>query len=198
MKYTSKLIEEILKSPSAKRGLNYVTPIYENAYVALSIMQAIGIEIDDIVLWGKQLKEQVIPHTATWSLDYYEQEYGLPILSTNNIQDENKKEKENEVRRQKIINEIRKRVPMNPYIFCDILSLLSKNTVRIKENTGKYKFTVLFNTITYSKENQKVFESKIDTIKPAHLIYSIEYEEKINSDIFIGTFFNNHKHQSLN
>ena len=40
MKYTSKEIQEILKSKTAIEGLDYITPVYHKAKTALWIMEA--------------------------------------------------------------------------------------------------------------------------------------------------------------
>ena len=79
MKYTSKEIQEILKSKTAIEGLDYITPVYHKAKTALWIMEAMGVQGDLFVKWVNEMVEQILPQTATWTLDYWEEEYGLPV-----------------------------------------------------------------------------------------------------------------------
>ena len=79
MKYTSKDIQQILTSKTAIEGLDYITPVYHKAKTALCIMEAMGVQGDLFVKWVNETVEQILPQTATWALDYWEEEYGLPI-----------------------------------------------------------------------------------------------------------------------
>lgn len=122
MKYTSKYIEEILTSPSAQRGLDYITPIYHDAYVALWLMQAIGLETDDFLQWVEEFQNQIIPQTATWSLPYWEEEYGIPANQDLPIEE----------RQQAVLLAVRTRAPMNPKKLTHILSL-SVNLAKVED-----------------------------------------------------------------
>lgn len=79
MKYTSKDIQNILTSKTAINGLDYITPIYQEAKTALWIMEVMGLEVDLIVKWIEEIVQQILPQTADWALDYWEQEYALPV-----------------------------------------------------------------------------------------------------------------------
>ena len=70
MKYTSDLIEKIITSPSAKRGLDYITPIYGKAYVALWLTQAIGIQTDLIIKLIDEDKNHILQKTYNCELSY--------------------------------------------------------------------------------------------------------------------------------
>lgn len=70
-------MDEILKSQTAQRIIDFVAPIYGNGYVALWMFQAIGKPLDAIASFADSLREQTIPQTATWSLPIWEQEYGV-------------------------------------------------------------------------------------------------------------------------
>lgn len=162
MKYTSRFIQEILKSPAAKRGLDYITPIYENAFVALWLMQAIGIQTDLLIQWVEEYKAQILPQTATWSLPLWEAEYGLQggdALSDGE-------------RRKRLLTTIRGRAPMNPKKLAGLLTVVAdaKEEIVIQENTGKNRFSVETGEAFTHGQVLKM-RPVLDEYKPAHLIY---------------------------
>ena len=99
------MITEILTSPQGKKALESISPIYDEAYVALWILQAIGLRLDDIVDRSDGLWKEIIPQTATWSLPYWESEYGIPTNPDLSITQ----------RRNTLLATIRTRAPMNPW-----------------------------------------------------------------------------------
>jgi hypothetical protein len=162
MKYTSEYIQKILKSPSAQRAIDYIAPIYANAYAALWLMEVIGEETDLIVNWIDDYLEQVLPQTATWLLPYWEEEYGITPNDALTI----------EQRRNALLAVIRTRSPINPKKLESIVSLGTGLDVNIIENLTKYSFGVVFNGISglgYSKKARDI----IDRLKPAHLYYDM-------------------------
>lgn len=163
MKYTSKKIEEILTSPAAKRGLDYITPIYQEAKNALWLMQAMGLQTDLIIKWVEEYKDQLLPQTATWMLSYFEEEYGIisnPAISP-------------EERQRNLLLSIRTRAPMNPAKLENLLAIAANiERVRIEENTGKNAFSVIMEN-TLDKSQMQKFKNVLNNNKPAHLIYLI-------------------------
>ena len=169
MRYTSKYIEEILTSPSARRGLDYITPIYQNAYVALWLMQAIGLETDDFLQWAEEFQDQIIPQTATWSLPYWEDEYGIPTNENLPIEE----------RQRAVLLAVRTRAPMNPKKLAHILSLsVSLAKVDIQENIAKNTFSVVVEEAVNKQKLKKMYEI-LDKVKPAHLIYWVNILNQI-------------------
>lgn len=169
MKYTSKYIEEILTSPSAKRGLNYITPIYQEAYNALWIMQAMGLQTDIIIKWIEEYIQQILPQTTTWLLPYFEEEYGIPVNTALSIEE----------RRKNLLIAIRIRAPMNPTKFAFVLSSLTGiEDIHIKENISKNAFYTE-TTIALNKEQVKKVHNIVNKYKPAHLIYWINIFTKV-------------------
>ena len=160
MKYTSKDIQQILTSKTAIDGLDYITPVYHKAKTALCIMEAMGVQGDLFVKWVNETVEQILPQTATWALDYWEEEYGLPIHPNISI----------EQRRQKILLAVRTRAPMNPKRLEQILMFtFSLEKVSVLERTAKNTFCVeLYGQIL--EEQWKNIYQTIEKYKPAHLI----------------------------
>ena len=138
MRYISEKMKEILSSSTAQRMMDYVSPVYEDAYTALHLFNSIGLELDDIVQWCAEYVEQVVPQTATWALPYYEQEYGLP----SNTEDITK-------RRETLLVKIRTRAPVTPYKLMQVVKAVSN-------------------------------------IKPAHLTFTISYEQGVETNVYAG------------
>lgn len=176
MKYTSELIQEIVQSESGKEILDRSSPIYANAKIALMIFEALGIELDEIKQWGAEVAKQNVPQTATFALDYYEQNYKLPYDPNMSLQK----------RRERIISKMRDRAPMNPYRLANIASVSAANAeVSIEERTGKNKFTVWISSLPDAATDNKI-KAEIDRAKPAHLIYDIKYVQKAVGNVYTG------------
>lgn len=165
MRYTSPLIREILKSPSGKEALNRITPIYMESRIGLWILETIGLEIDELKGWTKDVGVQILPQTTTWAIDNWEHEYGIKPNHDLPL----------EVRRLKLLNVIRARAPMNPAkliklikneinnqtLPIEIIENIHRNTFQLKVTPGS------FNTNWYNVRRL------IDKVKPAHVIYTI-------------------------
>ncbi|NDO45968.1 putative phage tail protein [Clostridium sp. MD294] len=160
MKYTSEDIQQILTSKTAIDGLDYITPVYHKAKTALYIMEAMGVQGDLFVKWVNETIAQILPQTATWALDYWEEEYGLPIHPNISI----------EQRRQKILLAVRTRAPMNPKRLEQILMFLfSLEKVSVLERTAKNTFCVELYGQILEEQWKNVYQT-IEKYKPAHLI----------------------------
>ena len=67
----------MLKSASARRMLDSISPIYGRARNFLAILDALGGETQQINDWAEQLSLQAMPQTADWALNLWEDEYAL-------------------------------------------------------------------------------------------------------------------------
>lgn len=160
MKYTSKDIQQILTSKTAIEGLDYITPVYHQAKTALWIMEAMGVQGDLFVKWVNETIEQILPQTATWALDYWEEEYGLPVHPNISMEE----------RRQKILLAVRTRAPMNPKRLEQILMFMfSLKKVSVLERTAKNTFCVELYGQILEEQWKNVYQT-IEKYKPAHLI----------------------------
>ena len=73
-------IEHFPTSESAKRMLGMVTKgYYDKSYVGKWLFQVMGLEEDELKKIIAELPAQIFPETATWSLRYHEEKWGLPI-----------------------------------------------------------------------------------------------------------------------
>ena len=159
----------------AQEIIQYVSPIYGEAYAVLWLYQVIGTVLDEMNEWTDTLADQVVPQTATWSLPYWEEQYHIVTDSMWTY----------ERRRKNIVNKCRTRAPINPHKMESIVSVAAGADARVEEHTGKNKFTVYI-----SAEERMVDEAfvrkEIDAAKPADLIYDIVYERYVVGSSYIG------------
>lgn len=168
MRYRTKLMESILTSPQAQKIIDYLTPIYGEAYVFLWILQSIGVVLDEGYTFVDEFINQVTPSTATWTIEFWEKEYGIIPYPSWSI----------EQRRENIISTMHYKAPINPKKMEDMVSAIVGLPVQIYENTGKNTFTV--NILGYTQEYSRAIEA-IEKMKPAHIIYDIRVSEKAQS-----------------
>jgi hypothetical protein len=172
-------MEKILTSPAARRIVPRLSPVYGNAYVALWLINTIGNEIDNMELQTQELMLQALPQTATWGIGYWEEDYGISY--NNNLSTEE--------RRREVLSRIRTRAPMNPQWVKLVLETLTGITVQIVENISKNRFEVIFEDVLDNSVKTRV-RSKLEEIKPAHLIYlltqivQIRFSEYNSSSMF--------------
>lgn len=167
--YRTELMDEILTSPMAQKIIQLVSPIYGEAYTVLWLYQAIGTILDKMDEWTGSLQDQVLPQTATWSIPYWEEQYGIvsdPRLST-------------EQRRINILQRCRNKSQINPKRMEDILKSISGFSTEITENVAKNTFMV---TIHGHIEDLTHVKEAIREMKPAHLIYQIVIADLIMLD----------------
>lgn len=169
--YKTELTEQILKSPMAQTFIQRISPLYGDAYVVLWLIQAIGTVIDSMEEWSGTYEKQIVPQTATWSIPFWEEQYG--IVADPSWSDER--------RRQNIVNRIKYRAPINPKKIEEIASVAAGHPAEVEELTGKNKFTVYIRDLVYDLEP---IRTAINEVKPAHLIFDLVVGELAES--FIG------------
>lgn len=166
--YRTELMEAILKSPSAWEIINELSPIYGNARVALWLFQVIGAQLDKTQAWTKEIEAQIVPQTATWSIGYWEDARGLARDPTLSLQQ----------RRDRVLTNMSKRAPMNPWKLEQIASVAAGANCRIIERTGAGSvFTLVVTDFYPSKTGEKKIRAAVDQAKQARLSYLIRYEQ---------------------
>lgn len=170
----TELINQIITSPEAERILDFVSPIYGKSYVGLWLFEVIGRELDDMYHWAVGFADQTVPNRATWSLPYWEAEYGITPDPNDTIEE----------RRAAILQKIMYRGPMNPKKLANIVAVSAGVPTDIEENTGKNKFTVILrdlplNRLTGATKSVYAARRTVDEAKPAHLIYDLRIEKQV-------------------
>ena len=170
MRNQTELMKSILTNETARKMIDYVSPIYGNSYVGLWIYQAIGVVLSELCKIADQLRYETNASTADLLLDYWEKQYGLPADSSLT----------KEQRRARIINKKQSRGPCNPARLCAaISSALGGVKVEITENVAQNTFLV--NIREYVPSIVPAV-SVLERMKPAHLVYQIRVATRTISD----------------
>lgn len=175
MRNPTELMNAILTSPKAQEIIDYVSPVYGNSYVGLWIYQAIGTVLDEVYKIGDELRYETNPATATFLLDFWEDQYGLPrdpSLTT-------------EQRRIRIMSSMQSGGPCNPERLATAISVaIGGIEVSIEENISKNRFLVSIHDYI---EDLTPVVAVIERMKPAHLIYSIRIAMRTVSESELKT-----------
>lgn len=163
--YETELMRSILKSPMAQKMIQQITPRYGNAYVFLWLMEVTGLEWDDIIKWAEELRLQVVPQTATWSLEYWERQYRITPDPAWSI----------EQRRQNIIRKMTGKSPANPAKVQHIVETMTGLQARVQENTGKNHFTVYISGFPEDVDEEAIRKALRKAV-PARLLFTIAFE----------------------
>lgn len=191
MGYSTDLMNQILKSPTAQKIVQGLTPKYGEAYAILWLFQVIGTQLDKLQKWISwdeteitSIKAQVVPQTATWSLPIWEDAYNIVPSPEWDL----------DRRRQNIVNRKWQRAPMNPYKVEQILAVATGCDVRIVERTGRNRFSVYISSMPVDVEQVK---NQLNEIKPAHLIYNVTFEQYTTCELYVGCMLHASKVISL-
>lgn len=175
MRNPTDLMVEILKSKTAQRIIDWVSPIYGESYVGLWIYEVVGIVLDELVAISEVLKTEANPITADLLLDYWEEYYQLPINTSLSVKK----------RQERILTHILMRGPLNPTTLANVVSVaLGGVMVDIEENIAKNTFLVNVREVV---EDLAPAIDAINKRKPAHLIYKIRVATQTISSAKIKT-----------
>lgn len=126
-------LENFPTRETAKYMLSMVSPIYEKSYVMKWYFEVLGYYLD---IANKTIKEELaneaFPETATWSLPYWEQAYGIETNESLSI----------EQRRAKILQKRNFRRAMNPARIAAFASSFTGRECTVVENTAPHTYEI--------------------------------------------------------
>jgi acetolactate synthase small subunit len=128
-------------------------------------MNGESLEIDKLKECIDDLVNNLYVQTATWGLDYFEEELGIDTDIS----------KSYEERREKILAKKRGSGTSTKAMIKNTAEAFSGGEVDVIENFEDYSFIVKFVGIKGIPKNIEDFKEMIDEIKPAHLAYILEY-----------------------
>lgn len=170
MRYRTELSQRILTSETARRMIDFVTPLYGESYVGLWLFQSMGVVLDDIYDVAVKLRQETNPCTADLLLDLWEEHYALPTVSTMT----------NDQRRARLLAKIQERGPCNPVrLAAAVSAALGGVPVDITENVAKNTFHVKIREVV---PDLTPAIAVLERRKPAHLIYTMQVATQTVSD----------------
>lgn len=162
-------------SPTGKRMLSRVSPIYANAYVMKWLYQVMGEEMDTI--WGRlaELPEQAFTQTVTWGIDYQEDKYSIQHDYSMTLE-----ERREQLRRRKP-----QKRPISPGAIEQWVKESYGLDIDVDETTGAGIFTVTV-AGTNSQEKRREMFWGLYRRKPSHLQMTANVSNRATGILFIG------------
>lgn len=147
--------------------LGYLPPYYETSRIMRAILQAEGAEFDKLRQALDETLNQFFVRTATWGLDRWEEEVGLPVTP-------NQPEAE---RRDKIISRLRGYGTATISVVKQVAEAYDKGAIDIVEDHVAYTITVQFVDTTGVPPNLDDLKAAVRAVVPAHLdiLYEFNY-----------------------
>ncbi len=158
--------KESPKSEGFKPDLmEYLPPYYRISRVMTAIQNAIASEIG-LLRWAlSSVLDQFFADRATWGLDIWEKELGIPTDLT----------KSDELRRSVINAKIRGVGTTTVELVKQVAVAFSGVDVDVIEYPAEYRFVLKFTGIRGIPPNLNSLTDAIEQIKPAHLAFSYVY-----------------------
>lgn len=125
-------IENFPTNEVAKRMLEMVSPIYDDAYVGKWLFQVIGVQTEIAQSAVLGVLNEAFPETATYSLPWWENLYGI----------EPNEGATTDERRKKILSKRYTRRPLNPARIEAKIAEATGREVVLHENTAPYTYDV--------------------------------------------------------
>lgn len=145
--------------------LSFVPRYYEASRVMRSILQAEGAELDKLRQALDETLNQFFARTATWGLDTWEKELGLPPG-----QDQPDSE-----RRDRIVSRIRGYGTATISVVKQVAESYDKGAIDVIEDHAAYTVTIRFVDTTGVPPNLSDLQAAVRAVLPAHLDVKYEY-----------------------
>lgn len=152
--------------PTARDMMEMISPIYEKSYVAKWVFEVMSAPLSLAQQTVDDLKRQAFPETATWSLPYWEQSYGIVTNEALSLEE----------RRGAIASKRNYRKPMNPARIemmveelcgreCELVENVEPHIFEIKLGPGDSSVSLkqIIDLINEVKQAQKSFRIVFDT-----------------------------------
>jgi uncharacterized protein YmfQ (DUF2313 family) len=154
-------------STRGKEIMGAMPPYYAEAYIFKKIAQAEGEEFDDYREAISSILDQFYVRTATWGLDTWEDELGLPTDTT--LTDDE--------RRDRIVSKIRGQGTCTIFLVKNVSAAYEKGTVEAIEDFAAYTIIVKFIDTTGIPTNLDNLKTALREIIPANLeiLYELRY-----------------------
>lgn len=145
--------------------LELLPPFYHSSAFVQALMDAETLEYEKLRESIDDLVANLYINTATWGLDYFEQELGITV----------DKRKSYEERRERLLAKKRGQGTTTLKMLKNTAEAFSGGEVEITEFFDQYSFNLKFVGTKGVPRNISDFMATIEEIKPAHLSYTLEF-----------------------
>lgn len=156
-----------ITSVRGQEMLTYFPAYYQTSRIMRSVLQAKGTEYDRLRQALTETLNQFFVDTATWGLDTWEDELGLPIMPEQPIEE----------RRDKIKSRLRGHGTATGPIVRQVAEAYDKGKIDIIEDFAAYTIIVQFVDTTGIPPNLDDLKKAVRAVVPAHLdiLYEFNY-----------------------
>lgn len=162
-----------ITSVRGQEMLNYLPRYYETSRVMRALLQAEGAEFDKLRQALDEVLDQFFVRTATWGLDRWEEELGLPVTP-----DQPEAE-----RRDKIMSRLRGYGAATISVVKQVAEAYDKGAIDIVEDFAAYTITVHFVDTTGVPPNLDDLKAAVRAVVPAHLDIKYEFNYFLWNDL---------------
>ncbi|MCM2995930.1 YmfQ family protein [Paenibacillus cellulositrophicus] len=152
------------KSPRGDELFSYLPAYYEFSRVIRADVDAKGAEMDALYAALNETLEQFFVKTATWGLERWEAELGIPTDKTKPI----------DQRRSYVESKLRGSGKVSGSMIKNVAQAYDGGEVSVLISPGEYKITVTFIGTRGIPANLDDLKAVMEEIKPAHM--SLEYK----------------------
>lgn len=125
-------LDELPTREVAKDMMAMISPIYDKSYVAKWLYEVMGVPLGLAKDTALSLREQAFPETATWSIAYWEESYGIHPNESLSLEE----------RRKQVIQKRNFRKPMNPARIEMLVENLCGRKTELVENVAPHTFEI--------------------------------------------------------
>ncbi|WP_028563055.1 YmfQ family protein [Paenibacillus pinihumi] len=143
----------------------YLPPYYIDVKEMEELQKQLGMELELQQFCMKDVLNQRFIQSATWGLERWERELGLPVDPS----------KAYERRREMLLAKLRGSGTTTKAMIMQAAAAFSGGEVEITETPGEYHFEIQFVGVMGVPLNMPGFIQLLEDIKPAHLTYSFKY-----------------------
>jgi len=154
-----------ITSARGQEMMTHLPRYYETSRVVRALMQAAGSELDKLRQALDGVLNQHFVKTATWGLDRWESELGLPISPD---------QPENE-RRERIISRLRGFGTATIAVVKSVAESYDKGKIDVIEDHAAYTVTIRFVDTTGIPPHLADLQAVLRAVIPAHLDIKYEY-----------------------
>lgn len=163
-----------------ERLMQHMPKYYRDIVEIEELQNAIDLQLDELDIMSNEVLKQFFIYTATWSLPIWERIFGLTVGdTTSNIKE----------RRENIISKLRSYGTTTKEMIARVAKAFTNGEIEVIEDNPNYSFTIKFTSIVGIPDNLENFKKVVDTIKPAHLNFNVEF--RYNTHNQIGYLYQN-------
>jgi Uncharacterized protein conserved in bacteria len=173
----SDLRGKILTNDTARKMETYVSPIYGNSYVGLWMLEVIGREYDEPWDIIRTFPNQLTPASATWSIELWEQRYGIVPPPGATFQQ----------RREALL--AKRAIPgaFNPHALKLGVSGITGQWSDVNEHAAPYTFAVHLDVSEgFTDATLRRVRDFIERRKPAHMSYDLDVMMSARDTVYVG------------